>query len=219
VSSTLKVFFGFAPGVGKTTALLQSARHLRAQGVSVVVGSVDTHGRPETAALLEGLEVLPPAPGTASELDLDRALARRPEVLILDELAHTNAPGMRHAKRHQDVLELLDAGIAVHTTLNVQQLESLNDVVAQITSVRVRETVPDAILDRAREIELVDLPPDELLERVRAGKVHLAGEDARAAERFFRRGSLLALRELALRRTADRVDADVRAFRREHEIL
>ncbi len=221
--ATLKIFFGFAPGVGKTYAMLESARRLRAQGVDVVVGCVETHGRAETAELVEGLEVLPRLEveyrGTRlAEFDLDRALARRPRVLLLDELAHTNAPGVRHAKRYQDVLELLDAGIEVHTTLNVQHVESLNDVIAQITAVRVRETVPDAVLDRANEIELVDLPPEALLERLRAGQVYLGEQAARAADHFFRRGNLLALRELALRRTADRVDADVQAYREQHEI-
>ena len=188
-----------------------------------MVGWVETHGRYDTAALLLGLEILPRRAiayrgRTLEEFDLDAALARRPGVLILDELAHTNAPGSRHAKRWQDVLELLDAGIDVHTTLNVQHVESLNDVVAQITGVRVRETVPDAILDRADEIELVDLAPEELLQRLREGKVYLGEQAERAARGFFRRGNLLALRELALRRTAERVDVDVQAWRREHEV-
>ena len=166
--AALKVFFGFAPGVGKTYTMLESAQRLKAQGVDVVVGYVETHGRQETADLLDGLEVLPRRDisyrgTTLSEFDLDRALARKPQVLLLDELAHTNVPGGRHPKRWQDVVELLDAGIIVHTTLNVQHVESLNDVVSQITLVRVRETIPDSILDRADEIEVVDLTPDELL--------------------------------------------------------
>ncbi len=219
----LKIFFGFAPGVGKTFAMLDDARRLRADGVEVLVGCVETHGRGETAALLEGLPVLPRRRSeyrgtTLEELDVDAALARRPDVLLVDELAHTNAPGGRHAKRWQDVLELLDAGIEVHTTLNVQHVESLNDVVAQISGVRVRETVPDVLLDRADAIALVDLPPEVLLERLRDGKVYVAEQAARAARGFFQVGNLLALRELALRRTADRVDVDVLAYRREHGV-
>ncbi|HEX7476615.1 MAG TPA: DUF4118 domain-containing protein, partial [Polyangiales bacterium] len=219
----LKIFFGFAPGVGKTYAMLESAQRLRAQGVDVVIGVIETHGRKETAGLLEGLQLLPRKlieyRGTKlEEFDLAGALARKPTVLLLDELAHTNAPGMQHPKRYQDVQELLEAGIEVHTTLNVQHVESLNDVVAQITAVRVRETVPDAILDRADEIELVDLPPDDLLQRLREGKVYLREQAARAVDHFFQRGNLLALRELALRRTADRVDAEMQAYRLEHDI-
>jgi two-component system sensor histidine kinase KdpD len=219
----LKIFFGAAPGVGKTYAMLEAARRRREAGEDVVVGLVETHGRGETAALLEGLEVLPRRRqehrGTQlEEFDLDAALRRRPGLLLVDELAHTNAPGSRHPKRWQDVLELLDAGVHVHTTLNVQHLESLNDVVAQITWVRVRETVPDAVLERADEVELVDLPPDALLERLREGKVYLPEQALRAASAFFRKGNLLALRELALRRMAQRVDSDVLAYRREHGI-
>ncbi len=219
----LKIFFGFAPGVGKTFDMLRSAGRLVAQGTDVVVGCVETHGRAETAALLGPLEVLPRRTveyrGTRlDELDLDGALARRPAVLLVDELAHTNAPGGRHAKRWQDVLDLLDAGIDVHTTLNVQHVESLVDVVAQISGVRVRETVPDAVLERADEIELVDIPPDELLVRLREGKVYVPEQAERAERGFFQRGNLLALRELALRRTADRVDVDMQAWRRAHAI-
>lgn len=219
----LKIFFGFAPGVGKTYTMLESAARLAEAGVDVVVGCVETHGRDETAALVEGLSVIPKRAieyrgRELYEFDLEAALARRPKVLLLDELAHTNVPGSLHQKRHQDVLDLLDAGIDVHTTLNVQHVESLNDVVAQLTHVRVRETVPDAILDRADEIELVDLPPDDLLARLREGKVYLGEQAHRASKSFFQRGNLLALRELALRRTADRVDADVQAYREEHAI-
>jgi len=219
----LKIFFGFAPGVGKTYAMLDAARRLRELGGDVVVGCVETHGRPETDALLAGLPVVPRRElvhrGVAlHEFDLDAALARRPSILLLDELAHTNAPGVRHEKRWQDALDLLDAGIEVHTTLNVQHVSSLNDVVAQITTVRVRETVPDAVLERADEIELIDLPADELLTRLREGKVYVPEQAARALENFFRRGNLLALREIALRRTADLVDVDVRAYREEHGI-
>lgn len=219
----LKVFFGYAPGVGKTYTMLESARRLRALGVDVVAGCVETHGRPETADLLQDLETLPrravPYRGTTlEEFDLDAALARRPRVLLLDELAHTNAPGSRHKKRWQDVLDLLEAGVDVHTTLNVQHVESLNDIVAQITLVRVRETVPDSILARADEIEVVDLPPEELLIRLREGKVYVPAQASLAAEHYFRRGNLLALRELTLRRAAERLDEDVRAYRREHDI-
>jgi two-component system sensor histidine kinase KdpD len=213
-----KVFFGFAPGVGKTYRMLQVARDLVAEGVDVVVGAIETHGRYDTAGLMLGLEVLPrrqlPYRGRVlEEFDLDAALARRPKILLLDELAHTNAPGSRHEKRWQDVLELLEAGIEVYTTLNVQHVESLNDVVAQITQVQVRETVPDSILERADEIELVDVAPEELLVRLREGKVYFPEQAERAREHFFKRGNLLALRELALRRMAERVDADVLAFR------
>jgi two-component system sensor histidine kinase KdpD len=219
----LKVFLGFAPGVGTTYRMLQVARDLTDRRLDVVVGVAETHGRFDTGAVLLGLELLRPRRverdgRTLSEFDLDAALARRPRVILVDELAHANAEGSRHPKRWQDVLELLDAGIDVLTTLNVHHVESLNDVVAQITSVRVRETVPDAVLDRADEVELVDLPPDELLARLREGKVYVADQAARATEGFFRRGSLLALRELALRRVADRVDVDVRAYREEHAL-
>lgn len=213
-----KIFFGFAPGVGKTYRMLQVARDLVAEGVEVVIGDVETHGRYDTAGLALGLEVLPrralPDRGRVrEEFDLDAALARRPKILLLDELAHANAPGSRHDKRWQDVLELLDAGIEVYTTLNVQHVESLNDVVAQITHVQVRETVPDSVLERADEIELVDVAPEEVLQRLREGKVYFPEVAAVAREHFFKRGNLLALRELALRRMAERVDADVLAFR------
>lgn len=219
----LRIFFGFAPGVGKTYAMLESAQRLAAQGIDLVVGAVETHGRKETETLVQGLEILPrkrfPYRGRElEEFDLDAALARKPAVLLLDELAHTNVPGSRHKKRWQDVLELLEAGIEVHTTLNVQHVESLNDVIAQITHVTVRETVPDSLLERADTIELVDLPPEELLLRLSEGKVYLGEQAARAGQNFFRRGNLLALRELALRRTAERVDADVQTYRAEHGV-
>ena len=219
----LKIFFGAAPGVGKTFAMLEAARRAQAEGLDVVLGVVETHGRNETAALLAGLPTLPLRPlehrGVAlQEFDLDAALKRRPGLLLIDELAHTNAPGSRHPKRWQDVFELLAAGIDVHTTLNVQHLESLNDIVAQITWVRVRETIPDAVFDRADEVELVDLPPDALLERLHEGRVYLPEQARKAAHAFFRKGNLLALRELALRRMAQRVDSDVQAYRREHGI-
>lgn len=219
----LKVFFGAAPGVGKTYAMLEDAHARRREGRQVVVGWVDTHGRNGTLALLEGLERIPPRlveyRGTSlAELDLDQALALRPDLLLVDELAHTNAAGSRHPKRWQDVVELLDAGINVYTTVNVQHLESLNDVVAQITGVVVRETVPDSILERADAIELIDIPEGELLTRLREGKVYIASQAERAAEGFFRKGNLIALRELALRSTAERVDQKMRGYMRAHGI-
>jgi two-component system, OmpR family, sensor histidine kinase KdpD len=219
----LKVFFGAAPGVGKTYAMLESARARRAEGVDVVVGWVETHGRRETEALLEGLEVMPRRPLSyrgkrLEEFDLEAALDRHPGLILVDELAHTNAPGVRHAKRLGDVEELLAAGIDVYTTLNVQHLETLNDVVAQITGVTVRETVPDALLDRANEIELVDLPSEELRKRLADGKVYIPEQAERAAANFFREGNLIALRELALRATADRVDVQMQRYRQEHAV-
>jgi two-component system, OmpR family, sensor histidine kinase KdpD len=214
----LKIFFGAAPGVGKTHAMLETAHQRCAEGLDVVVGIAEAHGRPETEALLRGLEMLPRRlieyrGATLPEFDLDAALGRRPTLILVDELAHTNAPGSRHKKRWQDVFELLAAGINVDTTLNVQHLESLNDVVAQITGVIVRETLPDTVLDRADEIELIDLPPEELLQRLKEGKVYVPELAVRARENFFRRGNLLALRELALRRTAERVDAQMQIYR------
>jgi two-component system sensor histidine kinase KdpD len=219
----LKIFFGASPGVGKTYAMLESARRLRADGTDVVVGVVETHGRSETAALLAGLEVLPQRKLSyrgieLDELDVDAAIARKPEIVLVDELAHTNAPGVRHPKRWQDVMDLLEAGIDVYTTLNVQHVESVVDAVAQITGVRVRETLPDAVLERADEIELIDLPPEELLERLAEGKVYVPEQARRAVDNYFKRGNLMALRELALRRTAERVDADVQAYRRDQRI-
>jgi two-component system sensor histidine kinase KdpD len=222
-SGKLKIFFGAAAGVGKTYAMLEAAREKRADGVDVVVGYVEPHGRAETEALLEGLEVVPPGlvdyrGASLRELDLDGVLARRPRLVLVDELAHTNAPGSRHAKRWQDVLELLDAGIDVFSTVNVQHVESLNDVVAKITGVVVRETLPDSVLDRADEVELIDLPADDLLERFREGKVYVPDQAAEALRNFFRKGNLIALRELALRRTAERVDAQMRSYMRDHAI-
>ena len=219
----LKIFLGMAPGVGKTFAMLEAARRERDSGVDVVIGFVETHGRVETAALLDGLPILPRQTllyrdKPMEEFDVDGALRRLPERIVVDELAHTNVPGSRHAKRWQDVMELLDAGMDVWTTVNVQHLESLNDVVAQITGVRVRETLPDAVLERADDVELVDIPPDALLERLLQGKVYPIEQARSAAASFFRKGNLMALRELALRRTAERVDADVLAYRREHGI-
>jgi len=219
----LKVFFGAAAGVGKTYAMLEAARAQRAAGVDTVAGVVETHHRAETEALLADLEILPRRRveyrgATLEELDLDAALARRPGVLLVDELAHTNAPETRHPKRYQDVLELLDAGINVYTTLNVQHLESLNDLVAKITGVVVRETVPDSVLDEADDVELVDLPAEDLRRRLKEGKVYVPEQAAEAAEHFFREGNLIALRELALRHTAERVDAKMQRYRREHAI-
>ena len=219
----LKIFFGAAAGVGKTYAMLEAAREQRAQGVDVVVGWVDTHGRAETEALLGDLEILARRPleyhgTTIREFDLDAALARRPALMLVDELAHTNAPGSRHAKRWQDVLELLDAGINVYTAMNVQHVESLNDVVARITGVIVRETVPDSIFEHTDEVELIDLPPDDLLHRLRDGKIYVPDQAREAAENFFRKGNLIALRELALRVTAQHVDAEMRHYMRDHAI-
>ncbi|MFZ1376699.1 MAG: DUF4118 domain-containing protein, partial [Geothrix sp.] len=213
----LKVFFGAAPGVGKTYAMLSEAQERRSEGLDVVIGVVETHGRSETAALIEGLEVLPRRELAYGgqflpEFDLDAALQRRPGLILMDELAHSNVMGSRHAKRWQDVLELLDAGIDVYTTLNVQHLESLKDVVAQITGVLVRENVPDTVLERADEVELVDLPPDDLLLRLKEGKVYLPEQARHAQDHFFRKGNLLALRELALRHTAESVDAQMRRY-------
>jgi two-component system, OmpR family, sensor histidine kinase KdpD len=219
----LKVFFGAAAGVGKTYAMLEAAREQQRDGVDVVVGYVETHHRAETDALLAGLETVEPRRleyhgATLREFDLDAALARHPTLILVDELAHTNAPGSRHAKRWQDVVELLDAGIDVDTTVNVQHVESLNDVVAKITGVVVRETVPDSVLEQAHEVELIDLPPDELLQRFREGKVYVPEQAQEALRNFFRKGNLIALRELALRRTAERVDAQMRDYMREHSI-
>jgi two-component system, OmpR family, sensor histidine kinase KdpD len=215
----LKIFFGAAPGVGKTYAMLAAARQKNTEGSDIVVGLLETHGRRETEALLEGLEILPRRNieyrGTIlKEFDLDAVLERKPGIILVDELAHTNAPGSRHSKRWRDVFELLDAGINVYTTLNVQHIESLNDVVAQITGVTVHETLPDSVLERADEMELIDLPPDELLQRLSEGKVYVPDLAARAKTNFFRKGNLLALRELALRRTAERVDVQMQDYRR-----
>ncbi len=211
----LKLFFGMCAGVGKTYAMLTEAQEKRAAGVDVAVGYVETHGRAETEALLAGVEMLAPRwveyhGVRLREFDLDAALARQPALILVDELAHTNAEGLRHAKRWQDVVELLEAGIDVYTTVNVQHIESLNDIVTQIVGVPIRETVPDSIIERADEIELVDLPPDDLLQRLSEGKVYVPEQARQAVGRFFRKGNLVALRELALRQTAERVGAQVR---------
>ena len=217
----LRIFFGASAGVGKTYAMLEAAHNVRAAGTDIVVGYVEPHGRPDTERLLEGLEQLPFLPVTyrdivRREFDLDAALKRHPAILIVDEFAHANVaggePAPRHPKRWQDIQELLDAGINVWTTVNVQHLESLNDLVYQITGVRQRETLPDQIFDEATDIELIDLPPDDLLARLRAGKVYVADEVATAVERFFRTPNLMALRELALRKVAARVEAAARAL-------
>src|SRR6478736_6352277 len=207
----LKIFVGAAPGVGKTYEMLQSAHARLKAGLDVVVGVVETHGRAETEALLKGLEVLPRKrltykDQTLEEMDLDALIARRPQIALVDELAHTNAPGSRHPKRYLDVEELLSHGIDVYTAVNIQHIESLNDVVAQITHVRVRETVPDSVFDRADAIELIDLTPDDLIQRLKEGKVYVPKQAERALEHYFSPGNLTALRELALRRTAERVD-------------
>src|SRR6202167_2371100 len=211
----LKIFVGAAPGVGKTYEMLQSAHARQKAGIDVVVGIVETHGRTETEALLHGLEVIPRKrivykDQVIEEMDLDALIARRPRLALVDELAHTNAPGSRHPKRYLDVEELLSRGIDVYTAVNIQHIESLNDVVAQITHVRVRETVPDSIFDRADGIELIDLTPDDLIQRLKEGKVYVPKQAERALEHYFSPGNLTALRELALRRTAERVDEQLR---------
>jgi two-component system sensor histidine kinase KdpD len=219
----LVIFFGAAPGVGKTYAMLEAARSERDLKRDVVIGVVESHGRFDTGALVIGLEMLPRRrvehrAVIVEEFDLDAALARKPGLILIDELAHTNAPGSRHAKRWQDVEDLLEAGIDVYSTLNVQHLESLNDVVAQVTGIVVRETVPDRVLDEATEVRLIDLPPDELIERLGSGKVYIPDQAQRAVESFFRKGNLIALRELSLRSVAERVDADMRTYKTEHGI-
>ncbi len=207
----LRIFVGAAPGVGKTYAMLENARARLKDGYDTIIGVVETHGRRETEALLDGLEVIPRRQieyksQMLDEMDLDAVIARKPQLALVDELAHTNAPGSRHPKRYLDVEELLDSGIDVYTTVNIQHIESLNDVVAQITSVRVRETVPDSVFDRADAVELVDVTPGDLIQRLKEGKVYVPKQAERALEHFFSPANLTALRELALRRTADRVD-------------
>lgn len=219
----LKIFLGYAAGVGKTFAMLEAAHQRQAQGVDVAIGLIETHGRKETEALLNGLDVVhcrqsPYRGVTLSEMDLDGVLHRRPQLVLVDELAHTNIPDSRHNKRYQDVEELLSAGIDVYTTVNVQHLESMNDVVRQITGVTVRETIPDRLMDEADEIEVIDLPPDELIQRLREGKVYVPDQAARAIEKFFRKGNLTALREISLRRAAERVDDQMRSYMRAEAI-
>ena len=220
----LKIFLGYAAGVGKTHAMLEAARQRLDEGVDVVVGYVDTHGRAEMQALVESLESIPPRQFEASgaiqrEMNIDALLARRPQLVLVDELAHANAPGARHARRYQDVEELLAAGIDVYATLNIQNLESLNDVVVQITGVTVRDTVPDRIMDGIDSLELVDLPPDELIRRLHEGKVAVPDQTAQAMQKFFRPGNLTALREMALRHTAAQVDDQMRAYKKAHAIF
>jgi two-component system sensor histidine kinase KdpD len=219
----LKVFLGAAPGVGKTYEMLTNAQQKRREGADVVVGIVEAHGRHETEALLAGLEVVPRRRADykgrwLDEMDLDAILARRPKIVLVDELAHTNAPGSRHPKRYLDVEELLDAGIDVYTTLNIQHVESLNDVVAKITRIRVRETVPDSVIDRADDVEVVDLTPEDLIQRLKDGKVYVPQQAERAVRHYFQHGNLTALRELALRRTAQRVDEQMVTYMRAHAI-
>src|ERR1700751_4571976 len=217
----LRIFFGASAGVGKTYAMLEAARSAHAVGTDVVVGYVEPHGRVETERLLEGLPRLPALPVSYRgivrlDFDLDAALARHPQILLVDELAHSNLvggePPPRHPKRWQDVAKLLAAGISVWTTVNVQHLESLNDLIFQTTGVRQRETLPDHVFDEADEIELIDLPPEDLIARLRPGKVYVGDQASAAVERFFRKPNLMALREIALRRVADRVEAAARAL-------
>jgi two-component system sensor histidine kinase KdpD len=219
----LKIFLGAAPGVGKTYEMLLAAQARRREGVDVVIGVVETHGRAETQALLAGLPAVPRRVtayrGTElTEMDLDAILARHPALVLVDELAHSNAPGSRHPKRYMDVQELLDAGIDVYATLNIQHVESLNDVVARITRIRVRETVPDSIIERAEDVELIDLTPDDLIQRLKEGKVYVPAQAERAVRHYFAPGNLTALRELALRRTAQRVDNQMVDYMRSHAI-
>src|ERR1700722_4080276 len=219
----LKIFLGAAPGVGKTYEMLQAAQAKRREGVDLVIGIVETHGRKETEALLSGLEAVKRRTidykgRSIEEMDLDAILARRPKLVLVDELAHTNAPGSRHPKRYLDVEELLAAGIDVYTTLNIQHVESLNDVVAQITRIRVRETVPDSVIERADDIELIDLTPEDLIQRLKDGKVYVPTQAERAVRHYFQPGNLTALRELALRRTAQRVDNQMVDYMRSHAI-
>src|SRR6188472_4169817 len=219
----LKIFFGMSPGVGKTYAMLLAAREKQAEGCEVVVGIVETHGRKETEALLEGMPIMPRLQieyrgTTLTEMDLEAILTWHPGLAVVDELAHTNAPGSRHPKRHQDVLELLDAGISVYTTLNVQHVASRSDTVRQISGITVSETVPDSVLDLADEIVLVDLTPDQLRTRLAEGKVYLGERAEWAAQNFFRESNLTALREMALRVVAEHVDRDLREIMSEEKI-
>jgi len=218
----LKIFFGANAGVGKTYAML-SAAHEQSKNKRVIAGVVETHGRKDTIAMLDGIEVLPLKEidyrgKKLKEFDLDQALIEKPDLILMDELAHSNAAGSRHPKRWQDVEELLAAGIDVYSTINVQHIETLNDIVGGITGVRVWETVPDHIFDSADEVVLVDLPPDELLQRLKDGKVYLPQQAERATQNFFRKGNLIALRELALRRSADRLDGEIIKYRKDNSV-
>jgi two-component system sensor histidine kinase KdpD len=219
----LTIYFGSAPGVGKTYAMLSDARLRKLEGMDVVAGYVETHGRPETDVLLEGLEIIPPLVVEymglqLKEVDLGKVLARKPKLVLVDELAHTNAPGLRHTKRYQDVEEILNAGIDVYTTLNVQHIESLNDIIFRITNIRVHETVPDTIIEVADEVKLIDLPPEELLKRLDEGKVYVKDIAGVAVDEFFRPANLLALRQLALRVVAGSVDEKMRHYMQAHAI-
>ncbi|MGZ6276255.1 MAG: universal stress protein, partial [Syntrophales bacterium] len=215
----LKIFLGYAPGVGKTYAMLNEAHVLKKRGEDVVVGIVETHGRTETEALLKDLELIPRRRVEyqsifLEELDLDATLARRPAVVLVDELAHSNAPGSRHPKRYQDVEELLDSGIDVYTTVNVQHFESLNDVLEKITGIRMQETLPDTFLDRADEVQVIDIPLEELFERLKEGKVYIPKQAERAMQNFFQRGNLVALRELMLTHAAHKMDTELLNYMR-----
>src|SRR5713101_7771284 len=219
----LRIFVGAAPGVGKTYEMLQQARARKKDGYDIVVGVVETHGRKDTEELLAGLEVIPRRHidykgQSLEEMDLDAIIARHPQIVLVDELAHTNADGSRHPKRYLDVEELLSHGINVYTTVNIQHIDSLNDVVVQITHVRVREIVPDTVFDCADAIELVDITPDDLIQRLKEGKVYVPKQAERALEHYFSPGNLTALRELALRRTAERVDEQLLTHMQEHAI-
>ena len=219
----LKIFLGAFPGVGKTYAMLQAAQAHRADGIDVVVGIVETHGRVETEALLRGLEIVPRRQISHrgryfGEMDVDAILKRGPKLVLVDELAHTNVSGSRRGKRYQDAEDLLAAGIDVYATLNIQHIESLNDVVARISRIQVRELLPDKVLEFAAEIELIDLPPDELIQRLRQGKVYMPEQAGRAITHFFSKGNLTALRELAMRVAAERVDAQMVNYMRAHAI-
>ncbi|MHB1325962.1 MAG: DUF4118 domain-containing protein [Thermoleophilia bacterium] len=219
----LTIYLGAAPGVGKTFAMLSDGQQLRKEGIDVVVGYAETHSRPETEALIQGLEQIPLVTLAyrgfdLKEFNLDAALERKPRLILVDELAHTNAPGSRHLKRYQDVAELLDAGIDVYTAMNVQHLESLNDVITQVIAVKVKETVPDTLIDKAEEIKLIDLPPEELIKRLHEGKVYVKDIVGIAVEKYFRPGNLMALREMALRIVAGTVDEKMRQYMREYAI-
>src|ERR1700742_3560988 len=219
----LRIFVGAAPGVGKTYEMLQQAHARLKDGYDVVAGVVETHGRKETEALLAGIEVVPRRTveyrgQSLHEMDLDAILKRRPQIVLVDELAHTNAEGSRHPKRYLDVEELRSNGIDVYTTVDIQHIESLNDVVAQITHVRVRETVPDIVFDQADAVELIDLTPDDLIQRLKDGKVYVPTQAERAIRHYFSPGNLTALRKLALRRTAQRVDEEMVRYMQAHAI-
>ncbi|MEQ8186841.1 MAG: sensor histidine kinase KdpD [Candidatus Eremiobacterota bacterium] len=219
----LKIFLGYVAGVGKTYRMLTEARLLKQKGYDVITGIVETHQRAETEVLLDGLEIVPKKKidykGIAlEEMDLDEIIRRKPEYVLVDELAHTNVPGSRHVKRYHDVEELLNSGISVYTTVNIQHVESLNEIIYQITQIEVKETVPDSIFEMADKIELVDLPVDEHLQRLGEGKVYIPEKAKVAASKFFREGNLLALRELSLRYTAKRVDDAMLSYMKLHKI-